>query len=316
VRLCLTVVVLIAATSALAAAAPERASLCRPAAGLGTVTLGGEAVDMATCAERPAGRAITRPPFATVRRTGRLRNQRDTIWAAGRAVFSAPVVGDTRDLESPGPIEVLGWSGDRRWVFFAFRPGGSGSIAADGLVLRVVSAAGGSARRLGIMLPYRDYLTWCGGRLVFTGGAGREATLNKHLIVASPPDWNPRRLAPGDEAASGSVACDGGAVVAQRQPSRPFAGFFATRWSLWRVGLDGTRTRLTRPPAGHADESPAVSPDGRAILFVRSRGGHGRLYALRHGRLLGPLLPVGYSLGYYGHQSWWQAMRWSPARRR
>jgi hypothetical protein len=27
--------------------------------------------------------------------------------------------------------------------------------------------------------------------------------------------------------------------------------------------------------------------------------------------LTGPLLSLGYSLGYYGHQDWWQSMDWS-----
>jgi len=43
------------------------------------------------------------------------------------------------------------------------------------------------------------------------------------------------------------------------------------------------------------------------VLLVRSRKGVGKLYALRRGKLVGPLL----SLGYYGHQTWWQSMDWS-----
>jgi hypothetical protein len=52
------------------------------------------------------------------------------------------------------------------------------------------------------------------------------------------------------------------------------------------------------------------------VLFVRSRKGVGELYALQDGRLLGPLLSLGYSLGYYGHQDWWQTMDWSLGVRR
>jgi len=87
---------------------------------------------------------------------------------------------------SPGPIVLYHWSGDGRWLLFAVDPQGSNSIAADGLLLQVVSINGGSPHRLGMTLAYSDYMTWCSGRLVFTGGGNRLATTNKRLLVASP----------------------------------------------------------------------------------------------------------------------------------
>jgi WD40-like Beta Propeller Repeat len=211
---------------------------------------------------------------------------------------------------------LLGWSGDDRWIFFTIDPGGSGSIAADGLTLRVVSADGGRPSRLARMLPYRDYLAWCGGRLMFTGGGDRVATHGKRLLVAAPPSWRPRPPVDTPQRAWGSVACapDGRSLVAQSQRRSSDPGFFATRWALWRVGLDGSLRRLTSPPTGQADESPRFSRDGRVLAFVRSRKGSGKLYFLRDGRLLGPVLSLGYSLGYYGHQDWWSTVRWSAGR--
>jgi hypothetical protein len=75
-------------------------------------------------------------------------------------------------------------------------------------------------------------------------------------------------------------------------------------WSLWRVSLHGSQHRLTSPPAGYSDESPRFSRDGRTLFFVRSRKGVGELYALRGGRVLGPLASLGFRLGYYGHTDW------------
>jgi hypothetical protein len=328
------------ATWPVARQAPEQLAMvgCTRRPGLGTVTyVRGTTVrraDLATCRDRVVGHGAlqpARPPAAltspdgtfaaTVRVTGKLKTLRNTIWitdrrtGTSRPVYSAGDWGPTSTLTSPGPIELVRWSGDSRWVFFAIDPGGSGSLAADGLILRVVSASGGGAHRLSVMLVRNDYLTWCGGRLVFTAGNGRIATQHKQLDVAAPPNWRARPLVDLPSRAWGSMACapNNRWVVVQSQPQSDDARFFATRWQLWRVGLDGSHTQLTSPPAQHADESPRFSRDGKAILFVRSRQGNGELYALRDGHLAGPFVALGHQLGYYGHQDWWTNMRWSFA---
>jgi hypothetical protein len=273
-------------------------------------------VDLATCRARSVEPPASASPsaavsadgrfHAVVRASGKRRNLRNIIVVDRRPVYSEKVIGDTSNLESRGPIELLGWSGDDRWIFFAIDPGSSSSIAADGLILRVVSRRGGEVHPIATMLAYPDYLTWCGGRLVFTGGHDRIATNTKRLLVASPPDWRARPLVTAPGRAWGSIACsaDGRSVVAQSQRQSTDAGFFATRWALWRVGLDGARTRLTSPPAGSSDDSPRFSPDGRTLYFVRSKQGHGSLYALRGSRVIGPILSLGYQLGFYGHRNW------------
>jgi len=294
--------------------------------GLGSVTFVRRGkvhvVDLATCRDRVLGRPAARRTIvsadgrrqAAVRASGKGKTAKQTIWVTDRrtgkshAVFAETQYSKTIGPgETPGPIVLLRWSKDDRWIFFSIDPGGSGSIQADGLTLRVVSAEGGRATPIARMLLYPDYLAWCGGRLVFSAGTDRIATDNKRLLVAAPPRWRPRALVLARRSAWGSVACarDGRSVVVQSQPESKNARFFATRWSLWRIGLDGTRRRLTSPPPGSADESPRFSPDGRSLLFVRSRQGVGTLYALRGRKLFGPLLSVGYSLGYYGHHGWW-----------
>jgi hypothetical protein len=197
---------------------------------------------------------------------------------------------------------LFGWSPDSRWILFAVDPMGSASLAADGLTLRAVPIEAGGVSTIGPALLYDDYRTWCGGRLFMTLGGDRIATTNKRLVVISPPVWRPRTLTRGR--AWGSVACapDGRSVVVQSQATSNDANFFHTRWSLWQVGADGSQRRLTKPPAGYADESPQFA--GHTLFFVRSRRGVGTLYALRDGRILGPFASFGYSLGYYGHNAW------------
>jgi hypothetical protein len=346
--LAIAVVLGVCLRAAEAAGGPSNAPVaCRPQPGLGSVALlrGSvlSAIDLGTCRTRvsrvataagrvefsPDGRARVVPPSpllsadgrlaATVLVTGLRATLRNTIWVADRqtgsrhAVFSERAWGDTIDLSSPGPIELLGWSGDDRWLFFAVDPGGSGSIAADGLILRAVSAAGGGAHRFRVMLPNPDYLTWCGRELVFSAGDSRVATEHKRLLAAAPPAWRVRLLVNAPSRAWGSLICspDNRSIVVQSQRQSHNGGFFTAHWSLWRVGLDGSETRLTSPPPGYADESPRLSRDGGTVMFVRSHNGHGSLYALRTERLAGPLLTLGYSLGFYGHRDWWQTMGWS-----
>jgi hypothetical protein len=332
-----------------AAVAAAASFTCHAQGGLGRIALARRGklhvIEMRNCRDRVVGRSgqgqvqfapsgrVRVVPFgrplvsgdgrwrATVRATGKRETLRNTIWVTNtrtgktHPVYSTRVWGNTTDLRSPGPIELLGWSGDDRWVFFAIDPGASGSLAADGLILRVISATGGKPHRIAVMLMYRDYFTWCGGRLVFSGGPDRVAAHGKALLVASPPSWKPAPLVRSPGRSWGSLACrpDGRSLVAQSQTSSTDANFFHTHWALWQVGLDGSRLQLTRPPSGYADESPRFSRDGRRLLFGRSREGRGKLYLL-HGRALtGPLLSLGYSLGYYGHQDWWQSMDWSLA---
>jgi dipeptidyl aminopeptidase/acylaminoacyl peptidase len=314
----------------LTSANPEAA--CPHDASLGTVRFNRagktHVVSLATCSDRVAGRAA---PFAqtplrsaegrfvaSVRASGSGRSSRQTIWVTDlRTQRSHAVTSETEYYtrigpgDTPGPIVPLGWSTDDRWIFFTIDPGGSGSIAADGLDLRVVAAAGGAVSKLGIMLADSDYLRWCGGELAFVGGADRVATHAKRLLAARPPEWRPRPLWNDRSRSFGSIACapNQRSVAVLSQHSSDDANFFSTRWQLWQVGLDGSHTLLDAPPPGFADESAQWSRDGRSLLFVRERNGYGRLMLHRAGHVVGPFANLGYSLGYYGHHQW--RLRWS-----
>jgi hypothetical protein len=298
-----------------AAAAAAVALACTPHAGLGTVsyTRGAQehVLDLATCREHV--RPSTKPqPGAFVSPNGRstatvrLTPTTQAIRAGGRILLTLPRWSPGGRNHSPGPLMLLGWSGDSRWVFYAIDPMGSQSIIADGVRLRAVSLEGAS-RALAPMLANDDYRAWCGGRLVLTAGGDRIAAHHKQLVTSAPPLWRTRTLAARAGRAWGSLACgpDDNSVVVQSEPDAgPDMTSVWTHWSLWRVGLHGSLRRLTSPPAGYADESPRFSRDGRTLFFVRSRKGVGKLYALHGGRLRGPLASLGFRLGYYGHTEW------------
>ena len=162
-----------------AAVASAAVFSCRPEPGLGSVTLQRRGVlhvvDLGTCRQRvkpgllyrgfsyatplpsPRGRLT-----ASVRSSGHGKTAKQTIWVTTRNGRAHSVFTETEYYktigpgETPGPILLRGWSRDDRWIFFFVVPGGSGSIAADGLTLRVVSVNGGRVTKIARMLPYRD----------------------------------------------------------------------------------------------------------------------------------------------------------------
>ena len=275
---------------------------CTPHSGLGTVTYAHVRLDLATC--RQSAGSLPSPPSGGV--TVRAEPGSQSILFEGKVVLTI------REHESPngllpGPLFVDGLTPDKKWIFYAIDPYGSNSYAADGLTTRAIRITGGRSYVVSSGIGGGiggDYSAWCGGKLVVTAGTNRIATEHKWLVVTGPPTWRAERLVNAPDRAFGSIACspDGRSIVVQSQPESDDAYFFATRWSLWRVGFDGSTTQLTHPPAHHADESPKFA--GGVLYFVRSQKGHGELYALQNGKVVGPLMSFGYSLGYYGHHDW------------
>jgi hypothetical protein len=297
------VVVAVAAAASLA---------CRPHPGLGTVAYVRGAtqhvLDLATCREtvRPAPRpSPAATPGLSVNASRQGKRGRQSIVFNGRVVLTVRESYASVPAGVPGPIMLFGVSPDRRWILYAIDPQGSASLAADGLTLRVLPAAGGQPRTVASGLLYDDYRAWCGGRLVLTAGGDRIATHDKQLVVTGPATWRTAPLVRAPGRAWGSLTCapDGRSVVVQSQRA---SGVNDSRidehWALWLVGLNGSRRLLTSPPAGYADDSPRFA--GGTLYFVRSRNGVGELYALRDGKTLGPLVSLGTNAGYYGHRDW------------
>ncbi|HEY2073495.1 MAG TPA: hypothetical protein VGG88_07975 [Gaiellaceae bacterium] len=281
---------------------------CTPHPGFGTVRIERPAivrfVDLSSCRVTTAKpRKPTSAVTVVFVRSGKTGTE--SIEYRGRIVLTVHESFARAPAGMPGPIVPEGVSPDGKWILYAIDPQGSASLMADGLTLKAIRATGGRSFTVASGLAYTDYRAWCGGRLVITAGGDREATIHKQLVVTGPPDWKARPLTTLHGRAWGSIACtpDGRSVIVQSQPAEELKNFFATRWALWRVTLEGKATQLTRPPTHHADESPHFGPDG-TLYFVRSIKGNGQLFALRSGVVTGPLLSLGHSLGYYGANAW------------
>lgn len=272
---------------------------CTPHPGLATVTYAHVTTDLATC-KRPLGGLTVvlhqiQPSVVAERGS-------QTILYKGKVVLT---IRERRTSNGmlPGPIYTEGLTPDRKWILYAIDPYGSASYPADGLTTRAIRVTGGRSYVVSSGLAFGgDYSAWCGDHLVVTAGTNRIATTHKWLIATGPPDWKAQPLVRNPALAFGSLVCDGDSIVVQEQKASTDANFFHTHWHLARVGFDGSVARLTSPPNGYADESPQLV--GGVLYFVRSSHGYGKLYALQSGKIVGPLLSLGYMLGYYGHHVW------------
>jgi hypothetical protein len=222
---------------------------------------------------------------------------------------------------SPGtkaPPQVAGWSPDGRWVLLFSRfPGQAG------VPLNAAPAEGGDwVNVFDPVLPYDDFLSWCGRRLSLSGGGEQEPSEGNQILLSGPPDWRYENLS-GDFSRSWIwPACspDGKWIVATATPNRtespPGRGIRA----LWVLSTDGKdRARLSG--AGNAAyETARWSADGRFLLVVRrgiepSSPGALLLFSFdpasgKTKRAAGPVARLGAAPGEHGHTDWSNTSDW------
>jgi hypothetical protein len=128
--------------------------------------------------------------------------------------------------------------------------------------------------------------------------------------IVRPGGGNPRHLTSPDGRFEASLGLDG------LRPRRPLArGAVAADergLQLLRDEMGALARRTERLAA--AAHVPASALHRRVAAFLTGRrldlrrpiaAGTGSLFTLQGERLSGPLLRIGYSLGYYGHRCWW-----------
>ena len=237
-----------------------------------------------------------------------------------RAVF----VPDSADLGTLSP--------DGRWLTL-WEGMASASLRADGLALRIMSAAGGEPQEIAsATLLGPGFVVWSpeGDRLAVVEGGGRQTWANKQIVVMRPdgsdrrvvsdagradlfPAWSPdgRRLA-----FASMEAIPPGTVDEQTQ-----ANLLNRR--IWSMNPDGSDKRqLTNDPA-YVDQFPQWSADGSRIMFVRQPtdairlGGEEptpvEIWLMRADGTDQRKAATGLSewwLGYYGFVDWGQLLDW------
>jgi dipeptidyl aminopeptidase/acylaminoacyl peptidase len=225
--------------------------------------------------------------------------------------------------DAPASPKLAAFSPSGRWLVFWEEIGAS--LDADGAPLLAVPVAGGRAVLISPrQLIYRDFMTWCGNRLVFVlNHGGRQVTLGDGIAATAPPQWHVQTiLRAGGRTSWNSVACPAAQgrekLVVAGGPSSGDSPFGHEHRSLWllhpRRGAKPALLSHTVPPAGETDELPMWSRDGRWILFVRTKGAGavGKLYAIDpvRDKLVGPITGVGRTGNYYGAYGWSNQIDW------
>jgi hypothetical protein len=235
----------------------------------------------------------------------------DEIWGFDLTARRARLI-----YRVPGTASVILATTSKVFALVAFwvDPGGSASLAADGLPLRTVSSLGGGSRSEPVgraSLVYRDFLTSCDLMTVLVSGTGRDTTTNKRLVMG----WLGKTLepvAPGRGQAFVSPTCASGTgLAASAGPSgADRAGFGHERRRIWLVTPHLRRLTTARDP-WVTDEQPRFSAGGDLLTFVRTDGrtGAGGLDVIlhpagRHPRVVGPIVELGRTGNYFGHYGW------------
>lgn len=222
---------------------------------------------------------------------------------------------------SPGtkaPPEIAGWSPDGRWVLFFSRFRGQ-----VGVPLNAVPARGGDwVNVFEPVLPYQDFLAWCGSELALAGGADQQPSEGNQILVSGPPAWRFHNVSADFGRSYFWPACspNGRWVAATGSPSRPETPPGRGARALWLLSVDGSkRTRLSQTTKA-AYELPRWSADGRYLLVVR-RGvepaAPGVLVLIpidpssgKTGKPVGPLARLGPAPGQRGRNAWSEMSDW------
>ena len=173
------------------------------------------------------------------------------------------------------PVVFAGVAPGGRWLLFWADQLCSASIAADGMPLQAVRAAGGKpVRAIGHTLLYPDYLTWC-GRLIAAAGAVARLSSAAGEFQSAPPAWRQLTIDSARARSWVSPLCapSGRRLVAVACLTMHRS---ASDINIARSGCFEP-TALGDPPPEQPTRPRSLRPgatllnDGRWIMFVRAR---------------------------------------------
>jgi len=220
-------------------------------------------------------------------------------------------------------IDVIDWSPGGNWVLFFQRSPGRVSSALDAAPI----SGGGYHNVFDPVLPYADFLSWCGSTLALSGGGGGSASQGQQILTSAPPDWRTSDLSRDFRTSWIWPACSpsGRWIAITLTPNHVELPPGSGRRSLWVMGTGGHPRRRLEAGSNRAFEVPRWSADGRYVLVI-VRGvqpnAPGRFVLVRidprTGRPLrsipirdrtGPVAVAG-APGRNGHSEWTSVVDW------
>lgn len=171
------------------------------------------------------------------------------------------------------------WSPDGRYLAYYLRAMSS-SLSADGVTIQLFDITTGKTLDLGGGLEYPEWLAWSpdSKQLAFINGAGREATTEKRLFIASMTDGKIADCGSAGQVDTQPVwtqtvpyrvaFCRGAENLNWEGQPNGFWGVMVPGQQIW-MGDSNVRQPVTVATADTAGYAPNVSPDGKSLIYLR-----------------------------------------------
>ena len=215
-------------------------------------------------------------------------------------------------------VDVVGWAPGGKWVLFFQRSPKEASAPLDAAP---VSGAG-YHNVFDPVLPFDDFLSWCGETLVLSGGGDRFASEGQQLLTSTAPTWRTHNLSRDFRSSWIWPTCspDGARIAVTLTPNHVERPPGEGRRSVWVLNEQGTKRRRLAGAPSKVFEAPRWSADGRFVMVIqraRPPGSPGQAIlalldpkTMKLEKTVGPVATLTQAKGELGHLRWSAVSDW------
>jgi Tol biopolymer transport system component len=215
-------------------------------------------------------------------------------------------------------VEIAGWSPGGNWVLFWVHAPDATSAPLDAAP---VSGAG-YHNVFDPVLPYADFMSWCGDTLAVAGGGDKYASEGQQLLTSSAPAWSTHNLSRDFRSSWIWPACspDGTRIAVTVTPNHFEDPQGEGRRSVFLIDAKGQLRRRLAGAPNKAYETPRWSADGRFVMVIeraQKAGSPGDVIFVlvdpktgKPVKTVGPIARLGRSHSPEGHTDWTSTLDW------